>query len=104
MLMRDYTYQIYRSLYSCLEVTDTSAEPTATSHTEENETNTENKKDEIVEPMNTDITTNENEDVDVPGLDLNAEENEKKRKRAPSQVSKKQTMQFSFDMKSLLFV
>ena len=87
MLMRDHTYQIYRSLYSCLEVTDTSAEPASTTNnTEENE-----KKDEPVEPMNTDTTSNENEDVPVPSVDLSIEDNEKKRKRTPSQVRRERT-------------
>jgi len=85
MLMRDYSYQIYRSLYSCLEVTDTSVEPetTVTEPTinEQNEINLENKEEQI-EPM---ITTN-TDDIILPGLDLNTEDNEKKRKRTPSQV------------------
>lgn len=82
MLMRDYSYQIYRSLYSCLEVTDTSAEPSTTNNTEDNE----NKKEETTEAMITQTDANENEETTVPGLDLNPEDNEKKRKRTASQV------------------
>ncbi len=84
--MRDYSYQIYRSLYSCLEVTDTSVEPPTTTieqsndQQEPNEIQPENKE----EPM----ISNSGDDVILPGLDLNTEENEKKRKRTPSQVNK----------------
>ncbi|CAF1486458.1 unnamed protein product, partial [Adineta ricciae] len=83
MLMRDYSYHIYRSLYSCLEVTDTSNEPPNANTeltTNEQETNHEAKQEEQVETM---VTSNE--DVPVIDLDTNAEENEKKRKRTPSQ-------------------
>ncbi|UJR36551.1 hypothetical protein I4U23_029271 [Adineta vaga] len=83
MLMRDYSYNIYRSLYSCLEVTDTNVEPEPTTITTEqnNEQETNNEtKEEQVESM---ITSNE--DIAVPELDANIEENEKKRKRTPSQ-------------------
>lgn len=86
MLMRDYSYQIYRSLYSCLEVTDTSTEPSTTNNTEENGNNTESKKEETTEPMITQSDTNENEEMAIPGLDLTTEDNEKKRKRTTSQV------------------
>ena len=84
MLMRDYSYHIYRSLYSCLEVTDTSNEPLSANtqlSTNEQETNHEAKQEEQVETMATD-----NDDVPVIDLDTNAEDNEKKRKRTPSQV------------------
>jgi hypothetical protein len=87
MLMRDYSYHIYRSLYSCLEVTDTSVEPPIT-NTEETETNTENNKEESVEPMMTITGGESGDDVVLPGLDLHTEDNEKKRKRTPSQVKK----------------
>lgn len=82
MLMRDYSYQIYRSLYSCLEVTDTSVEPQTTITEQTNESNDNNleNKEEQIEPM---ITSN-TEDVNLPGLDLHIEDNEKKRKRTPS--------------------
>lgn len=83
MLMRDHTYHIYRSLYSCLEVKDTNVE-SDTVNTEEkdgqNET-TDDKKEEQIESM---VTSNE--DVILPGLDLTTEENEKKRKRSTSRV------------------
>ncbi|CAF3611647.1 unnamed protein product [Adineta steineri] len=81
MLMRDYSYHIYRSLYSCLEVTDTSVEPqaTITEPSTEQETASENKEEQT-EAM----ITSSNDDT-LPGLDLNTEENEKKRKRTPSQ-------------------
>lgn len=91
--MRDNSYQIYRSLYSCLEVTDTTnTEPqtTTTTTNESNDVNSENKNEQEVEeeqqkqvePM---IATN-SEDIQLPGLDLNTEDNEKKRKRTPSPV------------------
>ncbi|CAF0968873.1 unnamed protein product, partial [Rotaria sordida] len=85
MLMRDYSYHIYRSLYSCLEVKDTNIETeTATiehknDQQEQNELKIDNKEEQI-ESM---ITSND--DVILPGLDLNIEENEKKRKRSLSQ-------------------
>ncbi|CAF4085158.1 unnamed protein product [Rotaria sp. Silwood2] len=85
MLMRDYSYHIYRSLYSCLEVKDTNieTETTTTEHKddqqEQNETKIDNKEEQI-ESM---ITSND--DVILPGLDLNTEENEKKRKRSTSE-------------------
>lgn len=79
--MRDYSYHIYRSLYSCLEVTDTSNDP-PNANTEQ-ETNHGTKEEEQVETM---VTSNE--DVPVIDLDTNAEENEKKRKRTTSQVRK----------------
>jgi hypothetical protein len=77
--MRDYSYHIYRSLYSCLEVTDTSIEPS----TEQNEINPENKEEQT-EPMIT--TGGDSDDVVLPGLDMNTEDTEKKRKRTSSQV------------------
>ena len=87
--MRDYSYQIYRSLYSCLEVTDTNIEP-ETSTIEDNNDQQEqdetkkaiDNKEEQIESL---ITSGD--DVILPGLDLNTEENEKKRKRSLSQVS-----------------
>lgn len=84
--MRDYSYQIYRSLYSCLEVTDTSVEPQTTITEQTNESNDNNveNKEEQIEPM---ITSN-TEDVNLPGLDLHIEDNEKKRKRTPSPVNR----------------
>ncbi|CAF4566124.1 unnamed protein product [Rotaria sp. Silwood1] len=87
MLMRDYSYHIYRSLYSCLEVKDTNIESETETSTiehkndqqEQNETKIDNKEEQI-ESM---ITSND--DVILPGLDLNTEENEKKRKRSTSE-------------------
>ncbi len=95
--MRDYSYQIYRSLYSCLEVTDTSVEPPTTTieqtndQQEQNEINPENKEEPII---------SNSDDVILPGLDLNTEENEKKRKRTPSQVNEHHKKnQFSGDVR-----
>lgn len=93
MLMRDYSYHIYRSLYSCLEVTDTSVEP-QTTNTEETELNPENNKEESVEPMITTTGGESGDDVVLPGLDLNTEDNEKKRKRTPSQVKRPSFAEF----------
>ena len=83
MLTRDYSYQIYRSLYSCLEVTETTVEATVT----ETEAPAETKTDEQTEPM---ITSGD--DSVLPGLDLviegsDLEDNERKRKRSPSKVN-----------------
>jgi acyl-CoA synthetase (AMP-forming)/AMP-acid ligase II len=90
MLMRDYSYHIYRSLYSCLEVTDTSVEPAPPSTTttepnndqqEQTETNPDNKEEE------TEAMITSGDGVILPGLDINTEDNDKKRKRTPSQVN-----------------
>lgn len=82
MLMRDYSYHIYRSLYSCLEVTDTSVEqPTSAPEPTDEQAASSESKEEQVEPMLTSV-----DDDALPGLDLHADDTEKKRKRTPSQV------------------
>lgn len=85
MLTRDYSYHIYRSLYSCLEVTETNVEATVPEIEEPAETKTEHPEEQT-EPM---ITSGG--EVVPPGLDLviesgDAEDNERKRKRSPSKV------------------
>ncbi len=82
--MRDYSYHIYRSLYSCLEVTDTSVEP-ETTITEQTDINPENKEEQIEAMI---ATIGDSDDVILPGLDLVTEDSEKKRKRTPSEVKK----------------
>ena len=85
--MRDYSYQIYRSLYSCLEVTETSVEPAAaTEITQETNEGATDNHEEQVEPM---ITSGD--DAALPTLELTVDESEhdengKKRKRSPSKV------------------
>ncbi|CAM4740247.1 unnamed protein product [Rotaria magnacalcarata] len=84
MLMRDYSYHIYRSLYSCLEVKDTTVEPETSDVEQKNDQQEENEA-KTEEPIESMITSNDDDVVVLPGLDLNTEENDKKRKRTTSE-------------------
>ena len=95
MLTRDYSYHIYRSLYSCLEVTETNVEATVPEVDEPAEPKTENLEEQT-EPM---ITSGD--EVVPPGLDLviessDAEDNERKRKRSPSKVTRRSWNGFTY--------
>ena len=89
MLMRDYSYQIYRSLYSCLEVTETSVEPAPPAAPETSQETNEAATDNHEEQTELMITSGD--DAALPALELTADESEhdesgKKRKRSPSKV------------------
>jgi hypothetical protein len=96
MLMRDYSYHIYRSLYSCLEVTESNVEVTTTDpiHTVDESSETIVKSNEDNQES---MVTNVDEQVNLPGLDLTNDEKEqdddngKKRKRTPSKVMRIET-------------
>lgn len=85
MLIRDYSYNIYRSLYSCLEVKDTTIE-NETSKVEQKDNQQEQNDVQNEEQTETMVTNND--DAVLPGLDLNTEETEKKRKRSTSEVNR----------------
>ena len=73
MLQRDHIYLIYRSLFSCLEVT---------------ETNVESSANEPVAPETEETETTNNEETSLPKAEetIESEENGKKRKRSASKV------------------